>query len=179
MTDSRDTTETPLPPLTWAVPQLRDLFEVYWKFHKDGLPHFFPGADEPYDGGAYADFYRTNGFLPGPVPHQDEMLDNETHPIVEKRNWITPFHAESYPSQGFDQYDTRILPALRLASKLLEDPHMLKFWIHIRYGDPGYVNGWVGIKESPKEQGPEVIEKIKEGDELNSRGDHIFGVVIF
>jgi hypothetical protein len=39
---------------------------------------------------------------------------------------------------------------------------MLKFWIHIRYGDPGYVNGWVGIKESPQEQDPEMIEKIKE-----------------
>jgi hypothetical protein len=161
MTDSQHISETPLPPLTWAVPQLRDLFELYWKVHKDGLPQFFPSAEEPYNG-ANTDFYRTNGYLPGPIPHQDKMLDNEIHPIFEKRNWITPFCAESYPSQGFDQYYTLILPALRLAFKFLEDPQMLKFWIHIRYGDPGYVNGWVGIKESPQEQDPEMIEKIKE-----------------
>jgi hypothetical protein len=85
MTDSQHITETPLPPLTWTVPQLRDLFELYWKIHKDGLPQFFPGAEEPYND-ANADFYRTNGYLPGPIPHQDEMLDNEIHPIFEKRN---------------------------------------------------------------------------------------------
>jgi hypothetical protein len=39
---------------------------------------------------------------------------------------------------------------------------MLKFWIHLRYGDAAYVNGWVGIAESPREHDPEVVEKIKE-----------------
>ena len=39
---------------------------------------------------------------------------------------------------------------------------MLKFWIHLRYGDAAFVNGWVGIAESPRGHDPDIVEKIKE-----------------
>jgi hypothetical protein len=76
---------------------------------------------------------------------EDELLDNEFHPVFDKSNWITPFGYDA-----FDNYYTLISPALRLASKFLEDPHMLKLWIHLRYGSAGFVNGWVGVEDSPE-----------------------------
>jgi hypothetical protein len=39
---------------------------------------------------------------------------------------------------------------------------MLRFWIHLRYGNAGFVNGWVGIEDSPEERGLEMLNKIKE-----------------
>jgi hypothetical protein len=154
MGNAHSITAERLPPFTSKTPEFRELLKSYWESHNNGVSQLdYTSLDQP-SSGVYAEFYRANGYLASSVPHEDEMLDNDVHPIFGKLNWIMHL-------SDFDRYHTLILPALRLASKFLEDPHMLKFWIYLRYGDAAFVNGWVGIAESPREHDPKIVEKIK------------------
>ncbi|KAJ4368022.1 hypothetical protein N0V83_006377 [Neocucurbitaria cava] len=146
----------PLSPLSWDNTDFRRLFEDYWHrrlWDNDYLQSSSDtNEDEDYDG-PWKEFYQDNGYINALVPDQSEMLDNEVHPIFGFSNWITHF--------DYFDYDN-LQPALRLASQFLEDPHMLKWWIHLRYGQPGIEGGRVCIKDHPDEHIPEATERIKD-----------------
>ncbi|KAA8627677.1 hypothetical protein TUN199_04805 [Pyrenophora tritici-repentis] len=144
----------PSGPLTWETPELRELYKLYWQVHR---PEICRNEVDAYRSSAYDDFYEHNNYFSDSVPSEDEMLNNDIHPIFDKSNWVVGF-------DDFDEWYTTVMPALQLASMFISHPHMLKFWIHLKYGRPGFENGWVGVVEDPMEHDPDVVEKIK--DEL-------------
>jgi hypothetical protein len=80
---------TPLPPLTWDTPAFRNLFTSYWDIHRSTF-YEFSDATHEYNG-PYRDFYNQGGYTNATVPTEEEMLDNDIHPIFAKSNWITDF----------------------------------------------------------------------------------------
>ncbi|CAE7199893.1 hypothetical protein PTNB73_06174 [Pyrenophora teres f. teres] len=152
---------TPLGPLTWETPELRELYKIYWQVYR---PQICRDKVDPYRQSAYDDFYEQNGYLVDSMPSEHEMLNNDIHPIFDKSNWVVEF-------DEFDEWYTEVSPALQLASMFLSHPYMLKFWIHLKYGHPGFENGWVCIEEDPMEHDPNILEKIK--DELRLVADKV------
>jgi hypothetical protein len=144
---------TPVPPLTWDTPALRALFRNYWDTYR-GNGYRFSDETDDYSG-PYCDSYKQNGYLHAKVPEQEEMLDNDIHPIFAKSIWVVDH-------ERFDEYYGKIKPALQLFSKLLEESHFLKWWAHLAFGTAGFERGWVAIKEDPNEISQESIEHVKE-----------------
>jgi hypothetical protein len=145
---------TPLEPLSWQTPELLSLKKDYWNNdYSEELPRL-PDPHRQYNG-SYADFYRKNGYIGKASQDPSKLIDDATHPIFQKSNWITGYNS-------FDQwYDEFAQPALALASKFITDPHMLSRWLHLRYGKPAFQNGWVGIQEDPDQVPPDALEDIK------------------
>jgi hypothetical protein len=143
---------TALPPLAWDTPEFLNLFKSYREGNAWDEKPVLPEAHAQYSG-QYSEFYRNNGYIGKPAPDASQLIDNAIHPIFAKANWMAGY-------QFFDEWYDLVKPALALASKLITDPHMLLWWLHVRHGSPTFLNGCVGIKEDPENIPSDALEAI-------------------
>ena len=81
---------TPLPPLTWDTPSFRRLFEHYWEDVEDEDAPRLETPQNQYEG-PYASFYRDNGYLHGPEPNPNHLIEEDVHPIFGPSHWNTRY----------------------------------------------------------------------------------------
>ncbi|KAF2121188.1 hypothetical protein BDV96DRAFT_594413 [Lophiotrema nucula] len=88
MEEKRTTSQ---PRLTWDNPNMRSLHKRYWaKHHRDFSQASFSHMQE-WSSNSNDPFVRyciANGYLHTPPLNEDELLDNEIHPILARENWL-------------------------------------------------------------------------------------------
>jgi hypothetical protein len=146
---------TPLPPHSGKTPEILALLRSYWEnISWQDPPELLDSRLR--ENGSYYQFYREHDLISYTGPAYTEMISKLVHPIFRKSNWMS-----GHKSVVFDQWYNQVQPALRLASMFIEDPHMLRWWTHLRDGEAGFQSDWVGIKPSAKESSPGVLQDIR------------------
>jgi hypothetical protein len=143
-----DTTAT----LVLGDSEFRTLLDERWStpnFH--GEPHNTDenAPSEP----VLHEFLTKNGYIGSQPLPEDQLLDNVVHPNFRRSNWIVN-------DKNFDEMYKDMAPALRLVSKFLKDPYMLKWWIYLLHGRYGFVRGWVGLQDNAREHTEKALSDI-------------------